>query len=598
MAPRVRRAALRLAFTLGSALGLSSLVMYAAAGYGRGVLVMWLVGLGVLVGAFSAVSERLPRVSAADLAATAGLVLALAPLYLAGAYRWPVQVNSDEVSTMTYAKVYASRDDVDPFGVSDYLGHPAALFVLLGNLGELVGGVELLHMRLLHGAFGLAVIAVSYALYRQLLPRGWAFFAACVLGFSHSLLMISRMAMRENTAVLLEVSALALLLRGLRQGHPLFSFLGGVMAGLGFYVYYPARFTIVLWAAFLVGIAVIARTALDQRRLRRLGAVAAMGFVLAATPILVAEQRAPADKVALQRHALLIFSEARETQRGWVFASSEWEGIRRNIGWGLTTFNNRVVDHSWIYVNPSHGFVDPLSGILLWIGVGVALIAVVRRRDDPWPLLPLGGFVILWLSFAFLVNKAPNYTRLLVTLPFVAFLVTVAIRFLADLVVRLAARFSLSHARGAGAAVAAGALLLIAGANLSIAWDFVESGRERGDSIGGTGRYIESHRGDPTKMFYIATEEAEPYRYYDWGYPTIWKERLSIFAGDPARVGEVIHPSALADFAGRPPFAVFMRRELWSEVEADVVERYRQARIRAVVPDGSRIVLEVPAAPD
>ena len=42
----------------------------------------------------------------------------------------------------------------------------------------------------------------------------------------------------------------------------------------------------------------------------------------------------------------------------------------------------------------------------------------------------LGGFLSLWLSFAFLVNKAPNYTRLLITLPFVAFLVTEAVRWM------------------------------------------------------------------------------------------------------------------------------------------------------------------------
>ncbi len=38
---------------------------------------------------------------------------------------------------------------------------------------------------------------------------------------------------------------------------------------------------------------------------------------------------------------------------------------------------------------------------------------------------------MLWLSFAFLINKAPNYTRLLITLPFVAYFVAVATRFLA-----------------------------------------------------------------------------------------------------------------------------------------------------------------------
>jgi hypothetical protein len=408
------------------------------------------------------------------------------------------------------------------------------------------------------------------------------------------LLMISRMAMRENTAVLIEVTALALLLRGLRRGHPLSTFLGGIVAGLGFYVYYPARMTIVVWAAFLVGLALWSRTVVPRRRLARLGAVAAAGFVLVAAPIVIAEQKAPPEKVFLQRHALLIFPEARETQQAWVFASSEWEGIRKNITWGLTAFNNTIVDHSWIYINPSHGFVDPFTGVLLWIGVGVVGVGLVRGREEPWPLLFLGGFAIVFLSFAFLVNKAPNYTRLLVALPFVAFLVAVGVRFLAGRLGRLAERRGLGYAATV-AAVWVGALVLVVGANLSIAWDFVQAGKEQGDSIGSTGRYIESHRDAPEKTFFIATEDAEPYRYYDWGYPIIWKERLSIFAGDPARVGEVINPRALREFSVRPPFALFMRRELWSEVEAELVARYPQARVLEVVPDGSRVVLDVPA---
>jgi hypothetical protein len=594
LARRPRRGAFAPVIGVGVALGLLSLAVYAATGYGRGVVLLWLAALAVLASAFWAASERLPRVATADLLTVAALVLAFAPLYLARVYAWPVQVNSDEVSIMTYAKIYASREGVDLFGVSDYLGHPAALLVLMGNLGELLGGVELLHMRLLHSAFGLAVIVASYALFRQLLSRPWAAFAACVLGCSHSFLMISRMAMRENTAVLIEVTALALLLRGLRRGHLLSTFLGGIVAGLGFYVYYPARFTVVVWAAFLAGLALFSRDVVPLRRLAHLGAVAAAGFILVATPIVVAEQKAPAGKVSLQRHALLVFPEARETQQAWVFASSESEGIRKNITWGLTAFNNTVVDHSWIYINPSHGFVDPVTGVLLWIGVAVVGVGLVRRREQPWPLLFLGGFATVFLSLALLVNKAPNYTRLLVALPFVAFLVAAGVRSVAGLLGRLAERRGLRYATTA-AALSVGALVLVVTANLFIAWDFVQAGREQGDSIGSTGRYIESHRGPPEKMFYISTEDVEPYRYYEWGYPIIWKERLSIFAGDPSRVGEVISPGALREFRGPPPFAVFMRRELWSQVESDLVGRYPRGRLRSVVADGSRVVLDVPA---
>lgn len=591
-----RRALLGSAFTIGCALGLCSLVAYAASGYGSVVVGMWLAGLGLLGVAFSMLGERLGRVAVADVVAPAVLVAAFAPLYLARAYRWPVQVGSDEVSIMTNAQRYATLDGVDLFGVSDYLGHPAALLVALGKVGGLVGGVDLLHMRLVHGALGLMTIAASYALFRQLQPRAWAMFAACVIGLSHSFLMISRMAMRENTCVLLEVVALALLVSGLRHGHRLLSFLGGVMAGAGFYVYYPARFTIVIWAVFALAVALFGRSAISPGRLRRAAVAAAMGFVLVATPILVAEHRAPPEQVALQRHALLIYPEARATQQGWVFASSEWEGIRQNVVWGLTALNNRVVDHSWIYVNPSHGFLDPLSGILLWIGVALTAAAVFRRREDPWPLLALCGFAILWLSFALLVNKAPNYTRLLAILPFVALLATTAVRFLAEMSGRLARRAGLRHAPHVVAAAAAGCLLLLTAWNLSIARDYIDIGTKHGDLIGNTGRYIESQRDDPAKTFHLATNDTEPYRYYDWGYPEIWKERLGIFTADRARVGEVISPDALARFTAPPPFAVFMRRELWNEAGPRLLERYEHARAYDVTPDASRIVVEVPAA--
>ncbi len=590
-----RRTAQIAAFAAGSALGLLSLVLYAGDGWVRGVFVLWLAGLALLAVAFAAMSERLPRVARADVLAPVGLALAFAPLYLARTYSWPAQVSSDEVSVMTNAAKYASRDGVDLFGVSDYLGHPAALLVVWGQLGEWLGGVDLTHMRLLHGMVGLAVIAASYALFRQLLPLRWAVFAACVIGCSHSLLMFSRMALRENTAVLLEVVAIALLLRGLRHGHRLTSFLGGVVAGLGWYVYYPARFTIVIWAMVLVGVFALDRSRPNLRRLGNVATATAIGFVLVATPIFVSEQRAPADVVALQRHALMIYPEARQLQRDWVFASSEWEAIRTNIGYGLTAFNNRVPDHSWLYENPSHGFVDPLTGVLLWIGAAIVLVTVVRRRGDPWLLVPLAAFLLLWLVYALLVNKAPNYTRLLVTLPFVAVLVTVAVRSLAGAAVRVAGRSRLPLARRAGAALAVGCLLAIATWNISIARDFVDAGTRDGDTIGDTGRYIEANSDVPGKTFYLATEDADPYKYFDWGYPIIWNERLRIFAGDRARVGEVIAPDALAEFPGQPPFAVFMRRELWDKAGARLMARYGPLRTRDILPDGSLVVLEVPA---
>jgi Dolichyl-phosphate-mannose-protein mannosyltransferase len=573
---------------LGLGLGVSSLVVYAANGYDRTMLLLWLGGLLVVGASLLAVSERLPRIARADVLAPAAALVGLAPLYLAALYEWPVQVDSDELAVMQTADIYAD-EHTDPFGASIYYSRPTLLFIVWGNLGQLFGGIELSNMRLLHALVGLLSVAVAYVFFRQLLPLRWALFATCVLGSAHSLFMISRLAMRENTALLAEVAALALLILGLRYDHAFASFCGGIAAGLGYYVYYPGRAAFPLWVLFLVGLALWYRSSFRPRRLATAGAVAAVGFALAAGPILIAESKLPPGVVPPNRETLLIYPEARQLQQQWVFADSEWEGFKENVSFGLTTFNSNVVDHSWIYDNHGHGFVDPLTGILLWVGIGVVLVALFRRRAPPWALLSLGGFLGLWLAFAFLVNKAPNYTRLLITLPFVAYFVTEAVRFLAGRTKPWVERWSPARAEYAPGVFAALALTALVAWNLAIAWDFVQQGRRNGDPIGSTGRYIESHRTPREKRFYLAADDT--WKYYDWQQID---QRLIYFAHD-GQVGPVVSPSALHSFEQRPPFALFMNRDLFAATERDLKARYPRGRVEEIVPDGRLVVFEVPS---
>ena len=85
-----------------------------------------------------------------------------------------------------------------------------------------------------------------------------------------------------------------------------------------------------------------------------------------ATPVIYADSQAPNLPGSLpQRETLLIYPEARELQRTWVFESTVAGGIWKNVSWGLTAFNNKIEDHGFIYLNRGHGFVDPLTGIFL-----------------------------------------------------------------------------------------------------------------------------------------------------------------------------------------------------------------------------------------
>src|SRR5204862_7959609 len=89
-----------------------------------------------------------------------------------------------------------------------------------------------------------------------------------------ALLMIRRVAMRENTPVLFEVAALALLLFGLRRRNLFATFCGGALAGIGYYVHFPGRMIFPIWVVFLVVLAVVYRSSLGFRGLARLGGVA------------------------------------------------------------------------------------------------------------------------------------------------------------------------------------------------------------------------------------------------------------------------------------------------------------------------------------
>jgi 4-amino-4-deoxy-L-arabinose transferase-like glycosyltransferase len=574
------------AIAVGLGLGGISLILYIARGYSHAMLWLWLSGLAIAALGFAIRSRTWPRFSPVEPLLAVAAAALCAPLYLIALYRWPVQVSSDELAIMGAAREYAHAHGADPFGPSTYLTRPAMLFIAWGKLGNLTGGIDLFHMRLLHAVVGLLTIAACYALFRQLLPRNWAFFATLLVGINHSMFMISRLAMRENTAVLVLVVALTLLLWGFRRNNELAIFLGGAAAGLGFYVYYPARIAFPIWIVFLIALGILYRKRFSVRQLLTVGAITASGFVLVATPIIYAESQIPASQNRQeggQRVSLMIFPEGRAEQKAWVFANSEWDGWKTNVRLGLETFNGKGVDHGWIYVNNGHGFVDPVTGIVLWLGVGLVGLALIRRRrDDPGALFMLGGFILLYLSFAFVVNKAPNYTRLLITLPFVAYFVTEAVRWAAN---------RWRSVRFAPALLITAFLAAVVVLNVSAAWDFIQKGRREGDPIGSTGRYVRAHENVPGQKYFVATSNLTPY--YEWGDNNASIARITLFEGKVAP--QVIDPQALPQFSAAPPFALLMRRVAWQPVAAQLADRYPRGRIRNVSPDGARVVFEVPS---
>jgi hypothetical protein len=273
----------------------------------------------VLVGTFYARMDKRAAYQSDTLLFTKVDALALlfvlaifGPLYLLSLYRIPWQINTDEVTITNAAKAVVAEAPYDPFGIVEtYFGFPSFCFFALGKLADMIGGIDLLHARIVHASWGILIIAISYIFFRTVLPPFWAVGGAVILGANHALLAVSRMAMRDNSALFLEVAALTVFLIGLQKKSRLFVFVGGAVAGLAFYVYYPSRITIFILLAALTFIGIFFHRQISFREVAHLGFAGILGCAIVAAPVLIATAKSPS-ALNYQREQLLLFPEGRD----------------------------------------------------------------------------------------------------------------------------------------------------------------------------------------------------------------------------------------------------------------------------------------------
>ena len=484
---------------------------------------------------------------------------------------------------MTSKKLLA--EGVSPFGLSHYFGFPNLSFLVFGKLSQFLGGITLNNFRLVHGFFGLLIVLLSYLFFRQSLSPFYGLAGAAILASNHALLGISRMAMRDNSGLLLELAALTLLLYGLRRKSRFLSFLGGALAGLTFYVYYPARITIFLWGLSLLILLFMKK--ISWRSALNIGAVNLLGFIIAASPILVATTKSPG-VLNYQREQFLIFPEGQKLEKEWTNIQTTEGAVRKNIVNGLTAFNSKIHDQGYIYPNYGHGFLDPLTGILIWIG----LIIILRRREKTGAhILAVVGFLTIWLVLSLLVTKAPHYTRLLTVLPFVSYLALFAIKTVFEYLWGLVSKFFsgalLNFVKNSSVIVI---VIVIVISNLTIFGDFAKQGLAEGNDVGSTARYVEARKNIPNYKFYLVASKEYPY--YSWGEAYQWKDWLGFFASESQKV-EVLEPENFLNSFDKPPFTIFMRQSIFRREEAAIKEKYPDFEIHNIKTDGSLVALEI-----
>ncbi len=552
--------------------------IYNHSGYSVWVVFFWIASIILFAAFFYKREKYFVSIAPRDILIGIGLILVFAPIYFLGLSSVPYQMNTDEL-TITYFSKQLAHKNTDIFSLSSYFYFPTFIFALWGWLARLLGGVTVYHIRILHALSGLCIIAASYFFFRLFWGRLLAISGAVLVGSNHALLAISRMAMRDNVALLIEVVSLSLLLRGFQKKSFFETFLGGAMAGLGFYNYFPARIVIFLWLLFLLSMAMFFRGKYPFVTLFKNGSVSFFGFLVVIIPLGIATLKTPGFGAVYSREQIMIFSEGQKLQKSWNNSGTIIEAFYDNVKKGLLVFNENSHDHGYIYPNYGHGFVDPISGILLWIGLVFFLFKLKKRPEE---MLIVGSFLFLYFFYALFLTKNPNYTRYLLLLPFVAGLIIGGLERMGSFLESFVPYFGRTLV----------VLIIVAGAlsNFQIFYDFVSEGFVKGNDVGGTARYIEERFLQKPYTFYLVADSVYPF--YSWGAPHLWKTwmEVSLMRGQNA---EVIDPESVLTYYQRP-FTIFMNQTLWARRRDQFKELYPAFEIRPIKPDGSLLAIEVP----
>lgn len=259
-------------------------------------------------------------------------------------------------------------------------------------------GENYLAGRLTAVAFGLLLIAATYAWVRRAFDTPTALLTAAGLAIGFWPLMTARQMLRSVALPGVFVLAVALVWRRLMVddlrlkknhfNHPSIIILSGILLGFTFYTYIPAR---VLWGVFPA--TAVYLWLVDRQRARpftrRVVLLLAVMAVVAA-PLLIYLQTHPGLEVRIDElQAPLLAAQ-----------SGDWQPLLTNIGGSLKLFTISG-DPTWRYNVPGRPFLTPITGVLFYVGLVVAGWWVIRPFHQKNAIASQQGaaafFALAWL---------------------------------------------------------------------------------------------------------------------------------------------------------------------------------------------------------
>jgi hypothetical protein len=535
-------------------------------------IILWLSSIFIFGFYFSLFGKQKlikPVINSHSLLISLSLIAIFTPFYLLALSSIPYQVNTDEV-VHTHLERFSEYFLEEPFGLSAYKNIPTLFFYIRAEISNAFGYVSLNSLRMGHAIVGLFGIVALYFFSRLFMPCKYAFLSSILLGSAHTYLAISRMAMRGHESILTVLLGLTLFVIATRRDSLMYLYIAGAMAGLGYYFYYSARILIFLLFTFLMVNELIRSKEVNLKKLAKKTIVLCVGFMLVVFPLAVVTLTSWDDSFKYPSDQLLIKNSDN------IYNS---ETITKNIKNGLLLFFDHKADNGNVYINEPYGFVDPMTGLLLLIGI-LFLFFKKGKEDSDARIYIIGTFLIIWATLTLFINKMPHYSRMAILLPFIAVLTVYGIQTFAKLLNRI-----ISPKRVKEIIIITSVTVIIVIYNLLAYLQFVEDGIVNGDDVGGTMRYIEARRNLENYTFITVSDYLYPYYEWNsnWTNGMLNKEQSDYFT-DSAH---------FMYYRPEVPFTIFLNNELWRINSKDLSKLYPDLSVHLIKPDGSLLAVEV-----
>jgi 4-amino-4-deoxy-L-arabinose transferase-like glycosyltransferase len=368
-------------------------------------------------------SPRLERYALAGLLLVAFLVRALALGQI------PANLGGDEGTQLLAALELVERPLDNPFATGWY-SVPTMSFLAYGSAMRFFGAT-VAGGRMLSAIVGTLTILTTFLLGRALGGRRVGWVAALVVAFSHYHIHFSRLASNQIFDPLIGTLAIWLLWLALKPENALWKArlqtgaqdrpqsevslwgLSGLVAGMGWYAYFGAR-----WVTFLIGLIVAWRMLVEPRFLTRHWRGLLMfagGWLVVVLPLLGWYSVHPSP-LTERYNAVSLFASGWLEREVAITGKPVFTLILRQLWKAATAFHFTTDPTFWYF--PQAPLLDFIAGSLMLVGLGAALVCA------RWPSRAV---TLIWFGSTLLMawgitENPPSSQRGLLLVPAVAFL--------------------------------------------------------------------------------------------------------------------------------------------------------------------------------